>query len=280
MRSQINRRTKKGNRVQVIGFCRFSYPAEGGFQVTHSSLDERIAYLYEPTRIEERFAHFETMCLPGIKDQTDPDFIFAILIGDMMPDMLKERLLDLVATVPQAVVVQRPSGPHRKTCQDAINTLRDMSQPCLQFRHDDDDAISVHFVARLKEAARDCAPLFDKYRLVGFDWHRGFIARPTAEGLWVERTITPYWGVAQAIAVQAGGRQSIMNFSHQKIMNFMPTITFSDEPMFVRGHNNHNDSRQGNHVSPVNLQLLDAKGETEFRTLFAIDADMIRTRFR
>ena len=35
------------SRMQVIGICRFSYPAEGGFQRLHESLEERCAYMYE-----------------------------------------------------------------------------------------------------------------------------------------------------------------------------------------------------------------------------------------
>jgi hypothetical protein len=31
--------------MQVIGLCRFSYPAIGGFQVEHETLEERIALL-------------------------------------------------------------------------------------------------------------------------------------------------------------------------------------------------------------------------------------------
>ena len=39
--------------MQVIGFCRFSYPAEGGFQVEHDTTEARAAYLYAPERIDE-----------------------------------------------------------------------------------------------------------------------------------------------------------------------------------------------------------------------------------
>ncbi|MEX0310749.1 MAG: glycosyltransferase, partial [Tateyamaria sp.] len=30
--------------MQIIGLCRFSYPAVGGFQVEHDTVDARIAY--------------------------------------------------------------------------------------------------------------------------------------------------------------------------------------------------------------------------------------------
>ena len=266
--------------MQVIGFCRFSYPAEGGFQVEHDDAAARAAYLYAPERIEARFRQFETICLPGIAAQTDPDFLFLVLVGEAMPAPLRARLERLLAPVPQARIVARPPGPHRQVCQEVINDARDMRAPCLMFRHDDDDAVAVTFVERLRAAAADCAALTRAHRLVGFDWNRGWVARPTTEGIRAEPNVTPYWGVAQAAAVQPGVRLTLMNFAHNRINRFMPTVTFTHEEMYVRGHNDHNDSRQKAHVAPVELPLLDAAGEAQFRARFAIDADHVRAVFR
>ena len=114
---------------------------------------------------------------------------------------------------------------------------------------------------------------------MGFDWNRGYVARPDAEGICAEETVTPYWGVAEAMAVAPGVKQSTMNFGHNKIMRFMPTVTFTDRPMYVRGHNEHNDSRQKKHVKPVAMPRLDGDGEALFRERFAIDADQVRRIF-
>lgn len=265
--------------MQVIGLCRFSWPAEGGFQVEHDDLATREAYLYAPARMEERFAHFEAICLPGLMAQTDPDFVFLVLVGTSLPPAYRARLEALLAGFPQARIVARPSGPHRAVCQSVLNDVRDMAEPCLQFRHDDDDAVAVDFVATLRQAAEDVLPLLARHRLVGFDWNRGYVARPDAQGLCAEECVTPFWGVAQAMAVQAGVRQCIMNFGHNKILRFMPTLSFTDRAMYVRGHNEHNDSRQKGHVKPVSLPRLDAATETLLHERFAIDADRVRAIF-
>ena len=266
--------------MQVIGLCRFSYPAEGGFQVEHDDTAARAAYLYAPKRLDERFRHFETICLPGLAAQTDPDFTFVVLVGEDLPDAARARLDALLSGLPQARVVARAPGPHRKVCQEVLNAARDdIRAPCLQFRHDDDDAVAVDFVETLRRTARDAAPIVDAHRLVGLDWGRGFVARPDACGLAAEEVVHPYWGVAQAVAVRAGVRQSIMNFGHQKLNRFMPTLTFCDRPMYVRGHNDNNDSRQAKHVAPVALPRLDAAGEALFAERFAIDADRVRAVF-
>lgn len=265
--------------MQVIGFCRFSYPAEGGFQVEHDSVQERLDYLYAPSRLDERLRHFETICLPSIRAQTDPDFSFLILTGDSLPEPWAGRLLDLAASVPQARIVAKSPGPHRRVCQQTINEARDMAQPCLQFRHDDDDAVAVTFVERLRQAAADVRPMLERHRFVGFDWNRGYVARADAEGLFGEVQVTPFWGVAQAMYVQPGTRQTIMNFGHQKLMSFMPCLTFTDEVMYLRGHNDHNDSRQKKHVKPLPLPRLDQDDEAALKDRFAIDADHVRHVF-
>ncbi|MHA6344681.1 glycosyltransferase [Roseivivax sp. CAU 1761] len=263
--------------MQVIGFCRFSWPAEGGFQVGHDSIGERIAYLYAPARLEARFRQFETVCLPGLKAQTDPEFSFVVLIGDSLPRPYRARLEALLADLPQARIVARPPGPHRQVCRAVLNAARrDPDAPCLQFRHDDDDAVAVDFVASLRQAARDAAPILARAPLMGFDWNRGYVARADETGLCAEEIVRPYWGVAQAVAVAGGTRQSIMNFAHERINRFMPTLTFHAPAMYVRGHNDHNDSRQRGDAEGRALPRLDAAGEALFRRRFAIDADHVR----
>lgn len=266
--------------MQVIGLCRFSYPALGGFQVEHETIEDRIAYLYAAERMEERFRHFEAITLPGLKAQTDGDFTLLIVIGDQLPQPYLSRLQELVADFPQARIVARPPREHRPVMAEILNDARDdLGQPCLQFRHDDDDAVSVSFVQRLREAAADCPGLLRDHRLVGFDFNRGYIARPDAGGMLAQETVTPYWGVALAMAVKPWARHTIMNFGHNRLNRFMPTVTFTHEPMFVRGHNDYNDSRQGAKVTRVDLRRLDAEGEARFEALFAISSDRVRTVF-
>lgn len=265
--------------MQVIGLCRFSYPAQGGFQVEHPTMQDRMAYLYAPARLAERFRHFEAITLPSIRAQADGDFTFVILIGDSLPGPWRDRLEALVTDVPQARIVAHPPGPHRQVMQDVMNTARDMDRPCIQFRHDDDDAVAVDFIALLREAARDCAGLIGKNRLVGIDFNNGHVASADAGGLRAEPSQTPYWGVAQAAIVKPGVKQSIMNFAHFKINRFMPTVTFAQPDMFVRGHNDFNDSRQKKSVAPRVLPRLGAEGEALFRARFNIDADHVRRVF-
>ncbi len=266
--------------MQVIGLCRFSYPAEGGFQVEHQTARARSDYLYAPVRMEERFRTFETITLPALRAQTDPDFSFVILIGDDLPDAYAERLFALVEPMPQAVIVARAPGPHRAVCKEVLNAARhDMDAPCIQFRMDDDDAVAVDFVARLRRDAGLVAPLCAANKAVILDYRRGLILRPTAKGPMAEETELAYYPMGMGMVVAGGHSQTIMNFAHSKVAKFMPTVTFADSLMFVRGHNDFNDSRQKAHVKPIKLPLMDAKREATLKDRFAIDADHIRRVF-
>ncbi|MDC0738393.1 putative rhamnosyl transferase [Cognatishimia sp. SS12] len=267
--------------MQVIGLCRFSYPALGGFQVEHDSIEDRRAFLYAPERMEERLRMFETIALPGLKAQTDQNFDFLIVVGSCLPKPYLERLHAMTADMPQARIIAEDPAPHRQIMKKIINRSlnRNTALPSLQFRHDDDDAVSVNFVARLRAAVDDTASLVAKNPLVGFDFNRGYSARPSAEGMLATPTVLPSYGVALAMAVAQFKATTIMNFAHSKLHQFMPTVTYTDEDMFVRGHNGFNDSRQGKRVKPLEMTLLDAAGEAHFEKTFAINCDQVRRAF-
>lgn len=266
--------------MQVIGLCRFSYPGEGGFQVTHDSLEKRMDYLYAPARMEERFATFETMMLPPLMQQTDGNFTLLIVIGDSMPAPYRARLEAAVFDVPQALIKSYPPGPHRKTMQHAINTVRRFDgTPCLQFRMDDDDAVACTYVQDLRAAAADLIGLSAKHRHIAIDFNQGFIVRPTARGLEAAPTTVPYTTAALALMFQPEVRLSVMNFAHMKVAQKMPTVTFTGQDMLIRGHNDHNDSRQKPGLRAPDLTLLDDAGVSHLKAAFNIDAKAVAAAF-
>lgn len=266
--------------MQVIGLCRFSYPAIGGFQVEHDALDDRIAFLYAPARLEERFRFFETITLPSIRGQLDPDFTFVVLIGDSLPETDQKRLRALVADVPQIVLLSRPPGRHREVMKEVINSVRQRdNQPCLQFRLDDDDAVGITFVARLRQIAAEIAGLMDDHRHVAIDFPKGFIARPSATGLSATEIHQPFWTPGLAMMVRDTVDLTIMNFAHQRMGRIMPSLSFPQEVMRLRGHNDFNDSRQGPDAKRFDLNPLDRQGEELFRKVYNIDADHVRQVF-
>jgi len=266
--------------VQVIGLCRFSYPCLGGFQVGHDSIEARIDYLYDPVRLEERFRLFETVALPGLKAQTDVDFELLVVVGTSLPKPHLERLHDLVGTIPQVRVITEPPRPHREVMKEILNKARrDPSQPCAQFRFDDDDAVGVDFIAKLRKAIDDSAPLLVQHKSVALDWNKGFIAEFGAHGIRATPTFRPFYTAALAMFVNGNCPLTIMNFAHDKLPRFMPAISFPDQAMYIRGHNDFNDSRQ-KPTRQVELTVLSDDQIELFQNRFAIDIDTVRAAYR
>ncbi|WP_299883195.1 putative rhamnosyl transferase [uncultured Sulfitobacter sp.] len=265
--------------MQAIGLCRFSYPALGGFQVEHETIEDRIAYLYDDRRLEERFRLFETVALPCLRAQTDPDFSLIIVVGDQFPPHHQHRLETMIADVPQALIHREPPRRQREVMKEILNDARIApGKPCLQFRYDDDDAVAVDFIEKLRQAASDCAPLLKRHKSVALDWNQGFIAEFGADGIAAAEVYRPFNVAALGMYVKGNCPLTIMNFNHHKLPQFMPAISLPDPAMYVRSHNAYNDSRQG-FVKGVTVEPLTPEGEAQFRNRFAIDADRVRQAF-
>lgn len=269
----------RGATMQVIGLCRFSYPAVGGFQVEHASPEARARYLYAPERMEERFRLFETVALPSLRAQTDGDFDLVVVAGRDLPPPWMARLEAALATLPQARLRLEPPRRHREVMKEALQAARRApGRPCLQFRFDDDDAVAVDFIARLREAAAVCEALLADHRSVAIDFSSGYHATFGADGIRAAPIFRPYYTAALGMLVRGGAPVTIMNFAHHRIHRFMPSATFPEPRMFVRGLGRFNDSRQGADL-PTDLRPLSPEEVTEFRRRFALDAEAVRRAF-
>lgn len=267
--------------MQVIGLCRFSYPALGGFQVEHETIAEREAFLYDPTRLDERFRMFETITLPPLRAQSDPNFTLGVVIGTSFPDQHRARLKALLADIPQAVIIARPPKRHRPVMKEILQELRQPTGlPSLQFRMDDDDAVSIHFVKRLREVAEDLSGVIARNRYVGIDFNQGYIARIDAKGLRAKPCVETLWTPALAMAVSPHASRGIMNFSHAKLTRVMPVLSVTGEDMYIRGHNEYNDSRQKDGIKPVRVPRVTEEDARHLKQVFNIDQDHIRAVHR
>ncbi|WP_164660316.1 putative rhamnosyl transferase [Tropicibacter sp. Alg240-R139] len=262
--------------MQVIGLCRFSYPALGGFQIEHESLEARRRFLYDPARLEERFALFETISLPCFREQTDDDFTLLVVTGTCLPRESRDRLQDVTANMKQIQIVEREPDRHRPVMKQVINSARkNKNQPCLQFRHDDDDAVSVDFVERLRAAPTDAKGLMADNATVAIDFNNGFLARLDRTGIKSCSVYQSLLGVGLGMYVEGGCNQTIMNFMHHRMGRFMPVISYPDAPMWVRSFGEFNDSNDGRR-SKAKLEPLNADQSAEFQARFAIDEDLVR----
>ena len=144
----------KNDQMQVIGLCRFSYSALGGFQREHETIEQRKAFLYDEARLKHRPRLFRAFNLPSILAQTHTDFLYLILVGDDLPVWARARLYDLTAAAGHIKILPYPPHPHRQIAAHIILDHENATHPhSIQFRLDDDDAVHRTFVERLKTDA-------------------------------------------------------------------------------------------------------------------------------
>jgi hypothetical protein len=266
--------------MRTVGVCRFSYLGKGGFKVAHEDTAALAAFLYDEVRMEERFRLFEAITLPCVAAQTDPDFTFLIITGKWFPPHYLDRLKGLIADIPQCAIRQYPPRPHRKIMEKAVNHWRgEPETPCLQFRLDDDDAMAVTFVEKLKQTAYDLSAITARHSSVAIDYNQGYVFTAGTKGVKLWPYKYPYSAIALGMIVQAGSTDTIMSHGHQTLWKHMPTVTFPGEDMMMRGHNDFNDSRLNGKKNVFDYQPMDEETAAHIHKTFGIDEAHVRAVF-
>ena len=239
--------------MRVIGLCRFSYPAVGGFRRMHDTLEEREAYLYDDARMAIRFRHFEALTLPSLRAQTNPDFTFLVIIGERMPKKWLDRLHDVTTGLPQVRITPPPPLKHRLALSLAIQKeLGDERPDSLQFRLDDDDAVAVDFVQQALFAVRRTGRFRRESPRMAFEFNNGFSVQMTDETLLVKPEFSGFLSCGLAVVFPAGDDKTIMNFGHHKLHLSMPAVIQPSLPMYLRSKHDDNDS--GRKFQPKGLE--------------------------
>ena len=235
-----------GNEVQVIGVCRWSYPSDSaGFRLAPADLSKARERLYAPSRLEHRLFLLEHVVLPALSQQTDDDFTFILLIGEELPTPYRRRIERLVLPIRQIKCVAVEEGlSQMDVVRELVAEAKDPSRPVsAQFRLDDDDAISVDFVAQLRERYADIRSLYVRHDLFALDFTRGFIMRmSSAEGVSFQPVIARWWAPGTAIFMDQKRSDCFLDFHHLKLWHSMPTLMLGEKPMFIRGVHDSNDS--------------------------------------
>jgi hypothetical protein len=264
--------------MRIIGICRFSYPALGGFKRMHDSVVEREAYLYAPARMTLRFAHFETLTLPSVRAQTDPDFTFLIVIGQNMPEPWLSKLTALCAPVPQIKLVECEPLKHRLALQLAIqDELGKVRPESLQFRLDDDDAMGVDFVELARTIARRSARLRRREPRIAIEFNTGYSATLSRSGIIAEDVISSFWACGLGVHFSEGDDKTIMNFGHHKLHHVMPSIIHPRPPMYIRAKHSDNDSEAK--FRPRRMKPLSDAQRQIFKERFSVDEEQVRAVF-
>ncbi|WP_166417996.1 glycosyltransferase [Cochlodiniinecator piscidefendens] len=231
--------------IQVLGLCRFSFPATlDSFQTRHTTMEERRAYLYSTDRLELRCHWFEHMALPALKAQTDKRFTLLLLFGDDFPEPYRSRMLDMIRDVKQIVPVFRPSQPHRDLYRELMTDARyPNARVVAEFRLDDDDAVAVDFVAQTRLQFHRVSKLTENSDRIAVDFSKGVAVLAEKEGqVAYTPVIAPNWAPGMVIYLPPNDERSVMDFPHYKIARRMPVVSLQHKMMFLRGAHWTNDS--------------------------------------
>ncbi|WP_208349697.1 glycosyltransferase [Pseudaestuariivita rosea] len=232
---------------QIVGLIRFSYPSIGGFKQSQDSDEKTRAYLYDPNRLEQRFRLFERLTLPSLIKQTDQDMTVLILTGRDLPHAYSSRLNDLVAGYDWIKIIRYAPRKHYNAIKSAFAEIsRDGFTHRTTFRLDDDDAVDMRFIERLRRTCDDLAGHLAVTRPTAISFQHGLYVdyRSTPPNLFSATEKTPL-SVGTALLAPVDYTDNIYRRNHRILGQFFNVFSDCDPPSFIRAIHDHNDCNPG-----------------------------------
>ena len=226
---------------QIYGHIRFSFY---GFTDTRTRPDEdgaALARLYDETRMARRFFLFEKLTLPSLLQQTDRDFKTVILSSAVMPDRFKSRLSALVARLPGARVIFSDQTIGAKALEPVMAEAAGYRgrSTSVHFRLDDDDAVSVNFISRLRQISRALSPSTHITFPTGIFLFPADAPLPTGTSMIQQRFLT-----AIGLATVNGGHfgRNPFQMMHGNVWTRWPVVSDPSFPAHIRTQHFENDT--------------------------------------
>lgn len=253
--------------MRVFGYLRFSYAGRSDARASRTGDPVEVVAetLFEPQRMERRFFLFENLCLPSLKAQTNQNFRMAVLASESMPQVYKDRLQEVTASVPQIEILyssaEHVTHPFNEWMEKAV---AGNSEVTAHFRLDDDDALGKSMIGRL-EAATALAPMV---RVVS--WSRGLYLTHKDETPYLLNEHFPFIGLGMAFLNQPGQILNPYQCKHVQVSSVYPAFVDPGPTVWIHSAHGASDTR--------------ARQDKKFRTILAAnpehDSDAARTRIR
>ena len=265
---------------RIVGVLRFSYPAKEGFAVSGLPEAELEAHLYEPERIETRFRYLETVALPSLAAQTDPDFACAILAGTTLPMRHRKRLRALEEAHPflKVCFMERMGAlaAAKRSFRRALDARADWdgaeATHVTGFRMDDDDAVATDYVARLRDLSDRAlaSGLADRPFVVAFARGVYWDLHAPEQPFWDFREAQPL-GLACSMTTTADLPTCVYRYNHRRLPCHVATLMEPEGLAFLRTLHGHNDS--GRSIPPHAQRMRTRQGRRLLSERFGLDAD-------
>lgn len=230
-------------KTQISILVRFSYVVRNGVRAALGGVEAARALMYDPARLERRFDLFEALALPSLLGQSDPNFTAVFLIGEDFPATARQRLARLTADLADPRIVALPPLPMFQATKQAYRrTLHGGHTHLATSRLDDDDALALDVVARLKAKLEPLAVVSGD-EPVAISFNNGFCLEPGARENRVFQVIerTPM-SQATTLLAQVGHAATIFSRNHRHLGQYFNLYSDAATPSFIRSIHRDNDS--------------------------------------
>lgn len=237
--------------MQVIFETRFSYFGSSGWR-SPASGDPEI--LFDPERLERRFALFERITLPSLAAQTDPGFRHVVLTSGLMPLPFRRRLVELtrdtLGSDRATVLAKRPRSAGRIFQQHIAQEFAAEGRVA-QVVLDDDDAVSADFVGICRAEA--LAPPSAPEAAIFLSFPEGCSLVFAEDGrVWLSRRHTPFTNLGLTLVAPPATRLHPFMTSHRMIGERHPSrLIERGRPFYLRSVHDDNDSRAMHDKTPI-----------------------------
>ncbi len=222
--------------MHTVGLVRFSVLTTDYYTDSFDTPEAMEAHVFSPERMELRFRLFEKLCLQSLARQTDPDFVLIVLTSARLPEPYRERLEALLAPLPNVVLRTAKVGPHYRLVNGAYNAVPSGDATHrLAFRLDDDDAVPLDYVARIKRIAESLVSLHGGTRPTIIALNRGYYVKKGEKGNQVYDAIERMpLSVGTAMLHPVDFRENPYRFNHRNFAQHYNTYSDITEPGFLR----------------------------------------------
>ena len=225
----------------IYGHIRFSFYGITDTRMKPDSDGTALARLYDETRMARRFFLFENITLPSLVNQTDRDFRTVIMSSKAMPDHYKERLTALSTRLPGAVVEfserERGDRAFQKFMVEASG-YKGRGQS-VHFRLDDDDAVSVNYVSRLREISRILSPSTHITFPTGIILFPASPTEPVGTSMVQQRFLT---AIGLATVNGGGFQKNPFQMMHGNVWTRWPVVSVPGFSAYIRVQHFDNDT--------------------------------------
>lgn len=244
-----------GFRNQIVGLIRFSLVTTGDFYPGFETVEAMQGFLFDEARLTRRFAMFEALCLPCLARQSDQDFTVIVLTAETLPEHWRRRLDALLAPYPWARVVTMPPMLHYPAIKAAFQELPSEGfSHRTSFRLDDDDAVDLGHIARLRRLAATLQGVQAPDRPMALGFNRGFYLRFRGgrNEIFDARERTPL-SVGAALVAPVGYPDNVYVRNHRALAQYFDC--WSDAESFVYLRTLHQDNKSNPHFSGNQREL-------------------------